>query len=125
MLILSSSDVDPGVYYIFDRARHSLQTFLVVRNQLEGVTLASVKSIKYPAADGTLIPGYLTLPPGHENAKGLPAIVMPHGGPSARDEWGFDWLVQFLATRGYAVLQPQFRGSTGFGDAFHEAGYRQ
>jgi acetyl esterase/lipase len=125
MLILAGSDKDPGVYYIFDRPGHHLDTFLVVRSQLEGVTLASVKPINYPATDGTLIPGYLTLPPGHEDAKGLPAIVMPHGGPSARDEWGFDWLAQFYASRGYAVLQPNFRGSSGYGDTwFQDNGFR-
>jgi dipeptidyl aminopeptidase/acylaminoacyl peptidase len=64
------------------------------------------------------VPGYLTLPAGVENPKGLPAIVLPHGGPSARDEWGFDWLSQFYAARGYAVLRPNFRGSAGYGDAW-------
>ena len=68
-------------------------------------------------SDGTLIPGYLTLPAG-STGKNLPAVVLPHGGPSARDEWGFDWLAQFLAARGYAVLQPNYRGSAGFGDAW-------
>jgi dipeptidyl aminopeptidase/acylaminoacyl peptidase len=82
------------------------------------VKLAKVQPVTYPAADGTLIPGYLTLPPGAETAKGLPAIVLPPGGPSARDEWGFDWLSQFYAARGYAVLQPNFRGSAGYGDAW-------
>jgi dipeptidyl aminopeptidase/acylaminoacyl peptidase len=125
MLVLASTDTDPGVYYIFDRNAHQLQTFLVVRSQLEGVKLASVKPVSYPAADGTLIPGYLTLPPGKESIKGLPALVMPHGGPSARDEWGFDWLAQFFAARGYAVLQPNFRGSAGYGDAwFQRNGFR-
>jgi dipeptidyl aminopeptidase/acylaminoacyl peptidase len=60
------------------------------------------------------------LPPGHETAKGLPAIVLPHGGPSARDVWGFNWLSQFFAARGYAVLQPNFRGSAGYGDAWFQ-----
>jgi|HubBroStandDraft_1064217.scaffolds.fasta_scaffold59296_1 dienelactone hydrolase len=125
MLIFAGSDSDPGVYYIFDRKTHQLQTFLVVRGALEGVKLASVKSISYPAADGVMIPAYLTLPPGKESAKGLPAIVLPHGGPSARDEWGFDWLSQFFASRGYAVLQPNFRGSSGYGDAwFEKNGFR-
>jgi dipeptidyl aminopeptidase/acylaminoacyl peptidase len=125
MLIFSSSDVDPGVYYIFDRNTHQLQTFLVTRGQLEDIKLAKVKPITYPAADGTQIPAYLTLPPGHEDAKGLPAIVLPHGGPSARDEWGFDWLPQFFAARGYAVLQPNFRGSAGYGDAwFQKNGFK-
>ncbi len=72
-----------------------------------------------------MIPAYLTLPPGREDAKGLPAIVLPHGGPSARDEWGFDWLSQFFANRGYAVLQPNFRGSSGYGDVwFQQNGFR-
>ncbi len=66
------------------------------------------------------VPGYLTMPPGRENAKGLPAIVMPHGGPDARDEWGFDWLAQFYAARGFAVLQPNFRGSGGYGDDWYQ-----
>src|SRR5207302_4138173 len=67
----------------------------------------------------------LTLPPGAESARGLPAIVMPHGGPSARDEWGFDWLSQFFASRGFAVLQPNFRGSSGYGDAwFRDQGFK-
>ncbi|HEY3786004.1 MAG TPA: S9 family peptidase [Steroidobacteraceae bacterium] len=118
MVVHSSSDVDAGVYYLFDRKTHQLQTFLVSRSELEGSKLAHVKPITYPAADGTPIPAYLTLPVGHEDAKGLPAIVMPHGGPAARDQWGFDWLAQFFAARGYAVLQPNFRGSAGYGDAW-------
>jgi dipeptidyl aminopeptidase/acylaminoacyl peptidase len=125
LLILAGGDVDPGVYYLFDRSARQLQTFLVVRTQLEGVKLATVRPVSYPAADGTLVPGYLTLPPGRENSKGLPAIVLPHGGPSARDEWGFDWLSQFYASRGFAVLQPNYRGSSGYGDAwFQKNGFK-
>ena len=125
LLILVGNDTDPGVYYIFDRKTHQLQTFLVVRGALEGVKLASVKPVSYPAADGVAVPAYLTLPPGAESATGLPAIVMPHGGPDARDYWGFDWLAQFFAARGFAVLQPNFRGSFGYGDAwFEKNGFR-
>jgi len=125
MLVFSGSDRDPGVYYIFDRPTKKLQTFLVARDQLEGVTLANMKPVSYPASDGTSIPAYLTLPPGKESAKGLPTIVLPHGGPSARDTWGFNWLVQFYAARGYAVLQPNFRGSSGYGDAWlRDKGFR-
>lgn len=120
MLIYAGRDTDPGVYYIFDRKAHRLQTFLVARSQLEGVKLADMRPVSFPAPDGAMIPGYLTLPPGVKDAKGLPAIVMPHGGPSDRDEWGFDWLSQFYAARGYAVLQPNFRGSSGYGDAWFE-----
>jgi dipeptidyl aminopeptidase/acylaminoacyl peptidase len=118
MVVIADRDDDPGVYYVFDRQKKELKTFSSTRPQLEGVKLAKVKAISYPAADGTLVPGYLTLPPNVESAKGLPAIVLPHGGPSARDEWGFNWLAQFYANRGYAVLQPNFRGSAGYGDAW-------
>lgn len=118
LLIRAGSDADPGRYYVYDKAKKSLNAIMLARPELEHVKLASVKPVVYPAADGTSIPGYLTLPPGKESARGLPAVVLPHGGPSARDEWGFDWLAQFLAHEGYAVLQPNYRGSAGFGDAW-------
>ncbi|HEX3603421.1 MAG TPA: S9 family peptidase [Steroidobacteraceae bacterium] len=125
LLIRAGSDQDPGVYYLFDKKLRQLETFFAVRGELEGVKLAGVKPIHYQAADGTMIPGYLTLPPGIDMPKDLPAIVMPHGGPSARDYWRFDWLAQFYASRGYAVLQPNFRGSTGYGDDFfNKNGFR-
>ncbi|MFC3670474.1 alpha/beta hydrolase family protein [Novosphingobium pokkalii] len=114
LLLLAGGDTDPGTYYVFDKATRHLEKVLSVRPELDGLPLAPMKPITYPAADGTMIPAYLTLPVG-STGKGLPAIVMPHGGPSARDEWGFDWLVQFYAARGYAVLQPNYRGSSGFG----------
>jgi dipeptidyl aminopeptidase/acylaminoacyl peptidase len=118
LLIFAGSDDDPGLYYAFDRPSKKLRTFLVARGDLEGVKLAKVRPISYQAADGVMIPGYLTLPPGKESSKSLPAIVLPHGGPSARDYWGFDWLSQYFAARGFAVLQPNFRGSAGYGDAW-------
>jgi dipeptidyl aminopeptidase/acylaminoacyl peptidase len=125
LIIRAGSDRDPGVYYVFNRKSHELRTFLVVRGQLEGVKLAQMSYISYPAADGTSIPAYLTLPPGQESAKGLPAIVLPHGGPAYRNTWGFDWLAQFYAARGYAVIQPNYRGSVGYGDEwFQENGFR-
>lgn len=119
ILLWAGSDTDPGRYFVFDKNTKKLEEVLLQRPQLEGVKLATVKPISFPAADGTVVPGYLTLPPG-SNGRGLPAIVMPHGGPSARDEWGFDWLAQFYANRGFAVLQPNFRGSAGYGDAWFE-----
>jgi dipeptidyl aminopeptidase/acylaminoacyl peptidase len=83
-----------------------------------------MKPVAYKAADGTQVPGYLTVPPGSEGKK-IPAIVMPHGGPASRDTWGFDWMVQFFVTRGYAVLQPNFRGSSGYGnDWFQNNGFQ-
>lgn len=115
LLLFAGGDTIPGAYYLFDRKAHSLNELALARPELEGKPLAAVRPISYPATDGTQIPAYLTLPPGRE-AKGLPAIVLPHGGPSARDEWGFDWLAQFLAARGYAVIQPNYRGSAGYGE---------
>jgi acetyl esterase/lipase len=117
LLLFAGADNDPGRYYVFDRRTHHLNEIALVRPQLEHVALATQQSITYRAADGTEIPAYLTLPPGGAK-KGLPAIVMPHGGPSSRDEWGFDWLPQFFAAQGYAVLQPNYRGSAGYGEAW-------
>ena len=119
LVLKAGSDVDPGRFYLFDKGTRKLTEILPARPQLEGVTLAPVKPITFRAADGTSIPGYLTLPPGSDG-RNLPAIVMPHGGPGDRDEWGFDWLPQFFANRGYAVLQPNFRGSTGYGQAWFQ-----
>lgn len=124
VLLFASSDNDAGRFYLFDKAKKSLGEVMPVRAGLAGRTLASVKSVTYKAADGTVVPAYLTLPAG-KSPKGLPAVVMPHGGPSSRDEWGFDWLAQFLAARGYAVIQPNYRGSSGFGDMWAaENGFR-
>lgn len=119
LLILARSDVDPGRYYLYNKSTRQLGELLALRPQLAGMTLAKVKPVTFPAADGVMIPAYLTLPSGSDG-KDLPLIVMPHGGPAARDEWGFDWLPQFFAARGYAVLQPNYRGSTGYGAGWFE-----
>ncbi|HEX8483931.1 S9 family peptidase [Sphingomonas sp.] len=124
LLLFAGSDNDPGTYHLFDKATRKLVPILPARQQLAGKTLATVNPVRFAAADGTMIPGYLTLPPGGKG-KGLPAIVMPHGGPGARDEWGFDWLSQYFAARGFAVLQPNFRGSTGYGaEWFQKNGFQ-
>lgn len=117
-LVFVGSDNKPGRYYLYDKTTRQLVELLDQRPDLAGVKLATVTAIKYPARDGTMIPAYLTLPAGSKG-KGLPAIVMPHGGPSSRDELGFDWLAQFWANQGYAVLQPNFRGSSGYGEAWY------
>jgi dienelactone hydrolase len=117
LLIHASADTDPGAYYVLNRQTKQMETVLPSRQALLGVKLAPVRSISYPAADGTTIPAYLTVAPDGP-AKGRPAVVLPHGGPSARDSWGFDWLAQFLAARGYAVIQPNYRGSAGYGSDF-------
>ncbi len=119
LLLFAGSDSDPGRYYLLDRTTNQMAEVLAERPQLAQTPLATVKPITYPAADGTPIPGYLTLPVGSDG-KNLPAIVMPHGGPGARDEWNFDWFAQFFAARGFAVLQPNYRGSIGYGDAWFQ-----
>ena len=119
LLVWAGSDTDPGRYFVFDKARRQLNEIMLARPELEHAKLAPMTAVAYKAADGASVPAYLTLPPGGAKT-GLPAIVMPHGGPSARDEWGFDWLAQYFAARGYAVLQPNFRGSSGYGDAWFQ-----
>lgn len=124
LVVFAGSDVNPGVYYLFDQTTRKMAQIAPVRPDLAGARLANVKSITYKATDGAMVPAYLTLPPGSDG-KNIPAIVMPHGGPSARDEWGFDWLAQFFASRGYAVLQPNYRGSSGYGERwFKDNGFR-
>ncbi|MFL6763789.1 MAG: alpha/beta hydrolase family protein [Sphingomicrobium sp.] len=124
LLIFAGSDSDPGRYYLFDRNSKTLTLAMIGRPELEGRPLATVRSVEIPGSGGVSIPAYLTIPPG-KDSKNLPAVVLPHGGPSARDVWGFDWLPQFLAARGYVVLQPQYRGSAGFGDAWlNENGFK-
>jgi acetyl esterase/lipase len=119
LLLWAGSDTDPGRYYLFDKPGKQLHEVMLARPELEGVPLATMRPVTYKAADGTDVPAYLTLPAGGAN-RSLPAIVMPHGGPSARDEWGFDWLTQYFASRGYAVLQPNYRGSAGYGEAWYQ-----
>lgn len=124
LLLWAGSDVDPGRYYRYDKGTRKLEELLPVRPELASVKLAPVKPVSFAAADGTPIPGYLTLPV-DGTGRGLPAVVLPHGGPGARDEWGFDWLAQFFAARGFAVLQPNFRGSAGYGaDWFQKNGFQ-
>jgi dipeptidyl aminopeptidase/acylaminoacyl peptidase len=118
LLIFAGNDTDPGRYYVYDKLAKRLNEIMLARPQLEGIALAPVKPVSYAAADGTIVPAYLTLPPSG-GTKGLPALVIPHGGPSSRDEWGFDWLAQHFAAAGFAVLQPNFRGSAGYGDNWY------
>jgi dipeptidyl aminopeptidase/acylaminoacyl peptidase len=123
-LITAASDTDPGERYIFDRGTKALALQYKVRERIPRQHMAQMKAIRYPSSDALEIPAFLTLPKGVA-AKGLPTIVVPHGGPWARDGWGFNNLAQFLANRGYAVLMPNFRGSTGYGKKFLNAGNRQ
>lgn len=124
VLIFSSAADDPGTYYVFDRAARRMETFASPYDELIGHPFAPVRAVSYQDRAGVTIHAYLTLPPGRPE-HGLPLIVLPHGGPFLRDSWTFDPEVQFLASRGYAVLQPNFRGSTGYGRDFVQRGYGQ
>jgi len=124
MLVTATADTEPGETYLFDRERKKLTFQYRIRERLPRKYLASVQPIRYRSSDGLEIPAYLTLPKGIP-AKNLPLVVVPHGGPWARDFWGYSGMAQFLANRGYAVLQPNFRGSTGYGKAFLNAGNKQ
>lgn len=123
-LISAWSDTEPGETYLFNRDTKELTLQYRVREKLPREDLAKREPIHYESSDGKLIPAYLTLPKGVE-AKNLPLIVFPHGGPWGRDEWHYDTFAQFLANRGYAVLQPNFRASTGYGKSFLNAGNLQ
>lgn len=124
MLVFSAAADDPGTYYVYDRQARSMERFASAFEGLQGGRLAAVRPISYQSRDGLRIEGYLTLPPGRPE-RSLPLIVLPHDGPFARAGWRFDPDVQFLASRGYAVLQPNFRGSTGYGRDFVVRGQGQ
>ena len=123
-IVSTFSDTDPGTVWLYNRKTKNLSTLYQVRDKLPRSSLAKMTPIKYKSSDGLEIPAYLTLPKGVE-AKNLPLVVMPHGGPWARDSWGYNPNVQMLANRGYAVLQMNFRGSTGYGKRFLDAGNNQ
>jgi dipeptidyl aminopeptidase/acylaminoacyl peptidase len=123
-LITAFSDTEPGEKYLFDRKSKKLELQYRIREKLPREALAEVKSVRYKSSDGLEIPAYLALPKGLA-PKNLPTIILPHGGPWARDRWGYDSMSQLLANRGYAVLSPNFRGSTGYGKKFLDAGNGQ
>ncbi len=123
-LVSAYSDTEPGETYLFERKTHKLTLQYKVRERLPRESLAHMKSIRYPSSDGLEIPAYLTLPIGIQE-KSLPTIIFPHGGPWARDFWGYNGYAQFFANRGYAVLSMNFRGSTGYGKKFLDAGNKE
>ena len=110
--------------YLFDRKTKKLTKQYRVRERIPREHLAEMRVVRYKSSDGLEIPAYLTLPKGVA-AKNLPPIIIPHGGPWGRDTWGYNSYAQFVANRGYAVLQPNFRASTGFGKKFLDAGNNQ
>ena len=123
-LITAFSDTEPGEKYLFDRKSKKLELQYRTREKLPREALAEVRPVRYKSSDGLEIPAYLSLPRGLA-PKNLPTIILPHGGPWARDGWGYDSMAQFLTNRGYAVLSPNFRGSTGYGKKFLDAGNAQ
>jgi len=123
-IIVANADTDPGSVYLYDRGTKKLTLQYQAREKLNRAWLAPMKPVKYPSSDGLEVPAFLTLPKGVE-PKNLPAVIVPHGGPWYRDSWGYNSFAQFLANRGYAVLQPNFRGSTGYGKKFIDAGNKQ
>ena len=120
-LVTATSDTEPGQTFLFDRKAHALTPQFKIREKLPRADLAPMKSVTYRSSDGLEIPAYLTLPKGQQ-PKNLPALIIPHGGPWGRDQWGYNSLAQFFANRGYVVLMPNFRGSTGYGRKFLDAG---
>jgi dipeptidyl aminopeptidase/acylaminoacyl peptidase len=125
IIYFSSSDRDPGVYYLYDRARGKMSELAVLKPAIDPDKMAPMKPVTFTARDGLTLHGYLTLPPGRP-AKNLPLVLHPHGGPfGIRDEWVYSDEIQFYANRGFAVLQVEYRGSGGYGSAFQAAGYKK
>lgn len=123
-MIRTYSDKSRGAYYMFDKTSGELKKLADLTPWLNEKELCDMKPITYKSRDGLTIQGYLTLPKGYD-PKNLPVVINPHGGPWARDYWGFNPEVQFLANNGYAVLQMNYRGSTGFGKSFWESSFKQ
>ena len=123
-IVWTGNDKMPSKFYFYDKKNGDTKFLAEGRPWIKEGDMASMKAVKYKSRDGLTIHGYLTLPKGVE-AKNLPVVINPHGGPWARDVWGFNNEVQFLANRGYAVLQMNFRGSTGYGKEFWLKGNKQ
>jgi len=123
IVVFSWSAKDPGTYYIFDLDKKQLKPLFGTEPWIKPEQMADVYPISYKSRDGLVVHGYLTVPAGRE-PKGLPMVVYPHGGPFGRDFWVFDRDTQFLASRGYAVLQMNYRGSPGYGEDFFVKGQR-
>jgi dipeptidyl aminopeptidase/acylaminoacyl peptidase len=124
MILLSVGPGDSGTYYMVDYPKRKIEVVGWRYPTILQGAVGDVRVVPYKASDGLEMQGILTLPPGRE-ARNLPVVMLPHGGPQARDYKHFDWWAQALASRGYAVFQPNFRGSSGFGKAFRDAGFGQ
>jgi dienelactone hydrolase len=124
MIVASSNSRNPPTYWLYSSQTHQLKALAASYPSLQPTDLAETRPYPYKARDGLDIPAYLTLPPG-KAPKNLPVVIFPHGGPELRDGAEFDWWAQFMVSRGYAVLQPNFRGSGGYGWNFRLAGFGQ
>ena len=124
-IVVTYSDRSRGTYYYYDIENDNLTKLADLSPWLYEDDMAFMKPIKYKSRDGLTIPGYLTLPLDYKKGEKLPVVINPHGGPWARDNWGFNPEIQFLANRGYAVLQMNFRGSVGYGREFWEISFKQ
>ncbi|MGZ8370468.1 MAG: alpha/beta hydrolase family protein [Caulobacteraceae bacterium] len=124
-LVSAEGPDTPAAWYLFDAVKKELSPIGEAYPELKGIALGKTSRYAYKARDGLEIPAYLTLPPNTAAGAKPPLIVLPHGGPAAHDDDSFDWWTHYLASRGYAVLRPQFRGSSGFGEAFERAGDRE
>jgi dipeptidyl aminopeptidase/acylaminoacyl peptidase len=123
-VIYSYTDKNPGAYYLYERATDKLAKLTDINPEINPNELCTMEPVSFTAGDGMQINGYLTVPM-EKDKENLPVIVMPHDGPWNRNSWGYDAEVQFLANRGYAVFQVNYRGSTGYGKAFRSAGFKQ
>jgi dipeptidyl aminopeptidase/acylaminoacyl peptidase len=123
-VIFTYTDRNPGSYYLYERSGDKLTKLADMSPQISPAELSVVEPISFKASDGLTINGYLTIPNGEEK-RNLRVVVMPHDGPWSRNSWGYNAEVQFLANRGYAVFQVNYRGSTGYGKAFNNAGFKQ
>ncbi len=123
-IIKTYTDKNPGAYFIYNAKKKSLKKLSDINPEVDPANMCEMQPISYKTKDGFTIHGYLTLPLG-KGKNNLPCVILPHHGPSTRNVWGYSPEVQFLANQGYAVLQMNFRGSTGYGKAFQNAGFKQ
>jgi len=123
-VIRTYTDKNPGSYYLYVSGQNKLKKLADINPSIDEKDMSEMKPISYKSSDGLTINGYLTLPKG-KNQTNLPVVVLPHNGPGGRNTWGYNADVQFFANRGYAVLQVNYRGSTGYGKAFYAAGFKE
>lgn len=123
-LIRTFTDRNPGSYYLYKAKTNQLKKLSDLNSSIDEQRMSSMKPVQFKSRDGMLINGYLTLP-NESNGKRLPVVVFPHNGPGQRNTWGYNAEVQFFASRGYAVFQLNYRGSTGYGKNFYAAGFKE